>query len=862
MVYSFEIERLRHFFPVLCVIVAGFAIHAWLPVQRKGTTETAGSVDGTRGAPAINSHFSGPVRAKSQRIDLRLTFFALLCVGCVLFLLGIVNGLSVLGIGGLLIGICYLPVTHPWRVGLLIVAATLLVALRVVYPFPFWPVLGSMFMFRLITFVYESHRQQTTPSVAWALSYFFMLPNTCFPLFPIVDFKTFVATRYDQDEWLIYQRGVEWIVRGLVHLLIYRFMKAYVVPDLSELYEFTRISLFAATNYALYLQVSGHFHLVTGLLHLFGFNLPRTHHGYFLASSFSDIWRRINIYWKDFMAKYVFYPSFYALRRRRLSISYAMFVSVLLVFLSTWVLHSWQTFWLLGRFPLTVNDGCLWLGTGLLVAVNSLLDSRRHRVVYQSPFLRAFVTSVQTVGMFCLVSIFWSCWTKPGFLQLVASALERADAVPGIARVLMVLLIAVGLGTVLLWFLGQREEGTQLVGVTESGGPLQREVTGPGRDGVVVDQTFRRSVSLHLAFLSLMIAFISPGFSGLLPDEFVRAISQFRHDPTLELAAGEKLQSYYEDLNTAAIQAGPLLSSLFTVDGPQQRQGEGFLKISRQADVYQGVELIPGIRTELDGQPFSVNEFGMRDRNSLTFQKPEGTCRIAVVGSSIVMGYGVADDTVFSHQFENLLNQALPRSAHRFEVLNFGVGKQWAVQRTVRIQRKVFGFSPDAVFYFAHQDEFKELATPLAQLVSYRKELPSDPLKEVATQAGVTSRQPPGEVLSRLTRFNEEILRACYLTIVDECRRFKAVPVWIYLPIPGADDREIREKLFPIATEAGFIVCDLSGWTKGETELFPGTEYHPNAHGHTLVAEALLNQVRSNPKTLPEDCHRDGTTVP
>ena len=51
------------------------------------------------------------------------------------------------------------------------------------------------------------------------------------------------------------------------------------------------------------------------MLHLFGFNLPETHHRYFLASSFTDFWRRINIYWKDFMMKVFYYPAYFRLRR-------------------------------------------------------------------------------------------------------------------------------------------------------------------------------------------------------------------------------------------------------------------------------------------------------------------------------------------------------------------------------------------------------------------------------------------------------------------------------------------------------------------------------------------------------------------
>ena len=51
------------------------------------------------------------------------------------------------------------------------------------------------------------------------------------------------------------------------------------------------------------------------MLHLFGFNLPETQSLYYLASSFTDFWRRINIYWKDFMMKVFYYPAFFGLKR-------------------------------------------------------------------------------------------------------------------------------------------------------------------------------------------------------------------------------------------------------------------------------------------------------------------------------------------------------------------------------------------------------------------------------------------------------------------------------------------------------------------------------------------------------------------
>jgi len=64
----------------------------------------------------------------------------------------------------------------------------------------------------------------------------------------------------------------------------------------------------------------------------------------------------------------------------------------------------------------------------------------------------------------------------------------------------------------------------------------------------------------------------------------------------------------------------------------------------------------------------------MRDREGIHLQKPASTCRIALVGSSIVMGYGVGDNEVFARHLENRLNANLASHSPRYEVLNFGTG--------------------------------------------------------------------------------------------------------------------------------------------------------------------------------------------
>src|SRR5262249_27813750 len=241
--------------------------------------------------------------------------------------------------------------------------------------------------------------------LALTLAYFFPLPNVSFLFFPILDFRTFRDTYLADARWTVAQEGITYLVRGLSHLLLYRVVKYYLLPAPHEATDIPHVALFLAAGYALYLRVSGYFHLITGVFRLFGFQLPRTHHNFFLASSFTDIWRRINIYWKDFMTKVFFLPAFFALRGR--GTRPAAVVATLGVFAASWLLHSYQVFWLFGALPLSGYDALLWLVVGVLVAWNLQRDLTRAALpatARPSGLRAALGRWLRIVGMFVLVS--------------------------------------------------------------------------------------------------------------------------------------------------------------------------------------------------------------------------------------------------------------------------------------------------------------------------------------------------------------------------------------------------------------------------------------------------------------------------
>ena len=169
--------------------------------------------------------------------------------------------------------------------------------------------------------------------------------------------------------------------------------------------------------YLLYLRISGQFHIIAGMLHLFGYDLPETNRRYLLASSINDFWRRINIYWKEFMVKVFYFPAYFKLRRS--GELRAQLLATMVVFLATWFLHAYQFFWLQGRFRLSLNDSLFWGTLGALLMINVWLDSRRKSRPVEKGWPLKLRLAAQTVGTFCLIAFLWSLWSAASLTEWV-----------------------------------------------------------------------------------------------------------------------------------------------------------------------------------------------------------------------------------------------------------------------------------------------------------------------------------------------------------------------------------------------------------------------------------------------------------
>lgn len=266
-------------------------------------------------------------------------------------------------------------------------------------------------------------------------------------------------------------------------------------------------------------------------------------------------------------------------------------------------------------------------------------------------------------------------------------------------------------------------------------------------------------------------------------------------------------------------------------------------------------ELRPNVNRAVLGQPFTTNRFGMRDRH-YERPKPEGTFRIALLGSSIDMGWGVGDEQTYENLLEDWLNAHAARrgGSRRFEVLNFAVAAYGPHQRVESFNRKALGFEPDLVLYSATMLDTKLAGLQLSKALEGRVALPDGPLRRAVADAGL-----PGDIALDDIGAMQRKLRPYLWGLVDdalgmlaaECRSRGLPLACVIVPRAGRSDRP-DTRATGVARQRGIAarhavpVLDLSPAFDAEDPsalAIAAWDDHPNARGHALLFRALARAI-------------------
>ena len=276
--------------------------------------------------------------------------------------------------------------------------------------------------------------------------------------------------------------------------------------------------------------------------------------------------------------------------------------------------------------------------------------------------------------------------------------------------------------------------------------------------------------------------------------------------------------------------------------------------------------LKPALDRELFGHPFTTNAFAMRDR-PYARAKPPGVFRIALIGSSIDMGWGVGTDETYENRLERWLGthaerRGLPR---RFEVLNFAVAAYGPAQRLEAARRKAAGFDPDLVLYSATLLDPRLLELHLCGLIQNRVDPRYEFLRRAIADARLTdadlARDSRGDLRHRETIKAKlkpvlwPAIDGSLATLAADCRSAGLPLACLIVPRVGkADAPAARARgvasYKEIAARHGIPVLDLSAafdeHDPASLEIAAWDD-HPNAQGHKLLFLALARALVQDP---------------
>lgn len=151
--------------------------------------------------------------------------------------------------------------------------------------------------------------------------------------------------------------------------------------------------------------------------------------------------------------------------------------------------------------------------------------------------------------------------------------------------------------------------------------------------------------------------------------------------PLLLIGMLEGAAYFWERKQANSLYAWELVASRRMVWVQYQEPGAGYTLMQ------------PNSHYEWQGIPVNINSRGLRGPET-TYKKPPATFRILNLGDSVVMGWGVREESTYGQQLESLLNDD---NDLNFEVINAGV-PGWSLDNALAyLQAEGLKYEPDLI---------------------------------------------------------------------------------------------------------------------------------------------------------------------
>ena len=306
---------------------------------------------------------------------------------------------------------------------------------------------------------------------------------------------------------------------------------------------------------------------------------------------------------------------------------------------------------------------------------------------------------------------------------------------------------------------------------------------------------------------------------------------------------------------------------------PWYGESIGFLKRSGLIRSSDDCEIVYELEPDLDAY-FSLaklrtNSQGLRDRE-YSIRKPDNAYRVAVLGDSITMAFGVDIEDAYHSVLEEAYNA---ESDHeKYEFINFGVGGYSLVQYLATLKRKSLAYDPDHILVGLCMENDVPVTKFSYRYCDYVPKLrKSNPyfewwfLRLLQDRLGgrkhrlINPKERETKRVFDLVRLDSVVAEFKY---ISERRKIGLTFVALrWASDHNQEDFQAFQRVFfkykipLIDTAPAFHEVNREGYSFRES----GSKYavnradgHPNAEGHRLFAEAIERSLRLQ---LPDPDH-------
>jgi lysophospholipase L1-like esterase len=264
--------------------------------------------------------------------------------------------------------------------------------------------------------------------------------------------------------------------------------------------------------------------------------------------------------------------------------------------------------------------------------------------------------------------------------------------------------------------------------------------------------------------------------------------------------------------------------------------------IVRELREYVRWEMRPNLDLCWNGTRFRTNTMGFRTPE-VSLEKPAGTYRILVFGSSNTMGYGVNDHEAYPRILERWLNQRSTQK-RRVEVVNLAVAGDSPSRKLARLQKEAARWSADWLLCDASVlDPWLE-NTHVHAVLQRAIPIPFPFVHEAISRSGVSANDSLEKFRDKFRGESEQLISGVYAEFSAVSRRLRVPLTVVILPRADGETTSARavSAVRSLSGANGLEFLDLSAaFDRMAIEEFRISDWdkHPSARGHEAIFEAL-----------------------